>query len=656
MMEDTKIDTVTEVVERKPVADLEGADIVAEARENLVTCMTAETDFRGKAVEDLNFRVGNQWPDHVRNARDLAGQPCLQFNLIPKFVRQVTGDARQNVPGINVVPENSEASKEVADVLKGVIRYIEHASVASYVYAKGLDQSAASGRGFWRVDTDYVDDDTFDQEIRILPIVNSMSVYFDPVAVGPCYKNAEWCLVRQWLSKKSFERDFPGKNPSPDPIDGLIGSYADWYNKDSVCIAEYWRKKDEDDELLSVKIFPNDPDIQPYNTTILKSEMLKKYPDVAITVEKRRKITKPKVVCYTITGSEVLDKREWPGRFIPIVPVLGEEIHVDGRDHLSGIIRDMKDPQRAYNYWMTMLTEQVALAPKVPWMVTDAMIEPYKYEWDHMNESNYPYVRFKPDPALASGPQRPAPAQLSQGYAQMMGIAQGALNDTSGIFKPALGQESNETSGRAILARQKEGDTGTYVYIANWLLSVQYTGQIIVDLIPKVYDTERVLMILDEEDEMQSVTVNSPTTQQVTVNGLQQAMATSEQKVEKIYDVTRGKYGVRVTSGPSYTTRRQEGTNSMLEFMRIYPAAAPILGDKLAKAMDWEGAEEISERLKQLAIHQGMLAPEAPVGMPPPGPPQQPQGGAQPASGPAAQEQSIDQMLATPAVAQQPVI
>jgi len=632
-MEDTLIDANVEKVEEKPVSAEDGADIVAEARENLVQCLLAESDYREKAVSDLNFRVGNQWPHKVLQDRENAGQPCLQFNLIPKFIRQVTGDARQNVPGISVVPENSKASKEVADILKGVVRYIEHASVASYVYAKGLDSSAASGRGYWRVDTEYTDDDTFDQEIRIYPIVNAMSVYFDPEAVGPTYANAEWCIVRQWQNKKTFERENPGKNAYPEALEGAMGEQSDWYRRDAVCIAEYWRKESVDDELLSVKIFPLDPDISPYETTILKSDMLRKYPDVEITVLKRRKIARPKIVCYTITGNEVLHKRDWPGRFIPIVPVLGEETNVDGKDHLSGIIRDMKDPQQAYNYWMTMLTEQIALAPKVPWIVTNFMVEPYKQEWDNMNNRNYPYVRFRPDPAMPGPPQRQQPAQMSQGYAQMMQFAQGALNDTSGIFKPALGQESNETSGRAILARQKEGDTGTYVYIANWLLSVQYTGQIIVDLIPKIYDTERVLMILDENEEIQQVPVNQP-------------FESEETKVNKIYDVRQGKYGVKVTSGPSYTTRRQEGANSLMEFMRIYPDAAPVIGDKLAHSMDWDGADEIGDRLKALAIQKGFLAPEAPTGQPPPQgqPPIGP--GGPPVAGPAAQEMSVDQMLA----------
>lgn len=649
--EDTQIDSEVHPVEESGVSEEEGAAIVAEARENLVACISVEGDFRDKAVEDLEFRVGNQWPGDVRAAREASKQPCLQFNLIPKFVRQVTGDARQNVPGVNVVPENSQASKEVADILKGVIRYIEHSSVASYVYSKGLDQSASCGRGWWRVDVDYDDDETFDQNIKILPIVNSLAVYVDPCAIGPTYQNAQWYIVRQWQNLKAFERENPGKQGQPTALDGAPGNHADWFGKDAVCIAEYWRRESVNETLLEIQVFPA-PAVEgaqapkPFTTVIKKSVMLEKFPNVNIVIKRKRTMKRSKVVCYTITGSEVLHKREWPGQYIPIIPVLGEEIHIDGKDYLSGIIRDMKDPQRAYNYWMTMLTEQVALAPKVPWMVTDAMIADYKQEWDNMNNANYPYIRFKPDPAQPNGPQRPLPAQLSQGYAQMMEIAQGALNDTSGIFKPALGQESNETSGRAILARQKEGDTGTYVYIANWLLSVQFTGQIIVDLVPKIFDTERVLMILDDEEEPQQITVNK----HYEVDG-----------VNKIYDVRQGKYGVRVTSGPSYATRRQESANSQLEFLRLYPDAAPIIGPRLAKAMDWEGAEEIAEELKQLGIRQGLIPPDpvAPGAQPPmaidpttgqpipmaPGmPPGAPQGA--PVSGPAAQEQGIDQLLA----------
>lgn len=642
MASDTNLDGHVKGVEAEPVGDEAGVAIVTEAGKRLDQCMSTESDYRRDALSDQNFAIGNQWEDGIRTAREQAKQPCLQFNLIPKFLRQVTGDARQNVPAVNVVPANNNATKDVADILKGMVRYIEYQSTADYVYTKGLDGSTRCGRGAWRVDTEYEEGATFDQSIVIKQISNPLSVYWDTTAQGPVYRDAEWCIVRDWIDNNKFERLWPGKTPSKETLATGVGDVERWINDSAVCVAEYWRREPVEKELLHVQVFPKSidgisPAPDPYDVVIYKDEMLEKFPDTDIQVVKRRKVVTYKIVCYTITGAVVLEKREWPGKWIPVIPVLGEETNVGGVEHLSGIVRDMKDPQRAYNYWMTMLTEQVALAPKIPWIVTDTMVESYLAEWSDMNSTNYPYIRYTPDPAQPSGPQRPLPPQISPGYAQMMQIAQGALNDTSGIFKPALGQESNETSGRAILARQKEGDTGTYVYIDNWLKSVSFTGEIIVDLIPHVYDSERVVQITDEQGETSLVQINQ---------------SFEENGIKKLYDVTTGKYGVRVTTGPSYLTKKQEAANSMLEFMRIYPAAAPVLGDLFAKSQDWEGSEEIADRLKALAIQQGLIPPEqppvgpqaGPAGLPPQAQ-QTPQG--VPVAGQAGQEQHIDQMLQT---------
>jgi hypothetical protein len=281
---------------------------------------------------------------------------------------------------------------------------------------------------------------------------------------------------------------------------------------------------------------------------------------------------------------------------------------------------------------MTMGTEQIALAPKIPWIVTNTMIENYANEWDTANEANYPYLRYTPDPAAPGAkPERLPPPELSPAYVQMMQMSSQGLNDTTGQFKPSLGQESNETSGRAILARQKEGDTSTYVYIDNWVKAVTYTGKILIDLIPKIIDTERVVRIINDQDEEEMITVNNA----------------EPDGVERIYDLSVGKYDVRVITGPSYTTKKIEMANSMIEFMRIYPSAAPILGDLIANAMDWEGADVVAERLKALAQHQGLLPPDPgsqppapPGGQPPPGSPPPPGGsppGAPPVNGPQGQ-------------------
>ena len=308
-----------------------------------------------------------------------------------------------------------------------------------------------------------------------------------------------------------------------------------------------------------------------------------------------------------ITGNEELKSSIEPGSYIPLIPVLGESVNVDGKEYLHGIVRFSKDPQRHYNYWMTMGTEQIALQPKIPWLVTPTMIEDYQTEWDNSAEMNYPYLRYKPDPMSPNAvPSRAQPPTLSSAYVQMMSNAKEGLNDTTGIFKPSLGQPSNEQSGRAILARQKEGDTSTYVYIDNWVKSITYAGEVLLDRIPKIYDAARVVRIIDDKDEEQMVPIN----QDESIDGL-----------ERIYDLSVGKYDVRVMTGPSYLTKKTEMANSMLEFMRIYPAAAPVLGDLIAKAMDWEGADEVAERLKALAQHQGLLPPDQPEvpGAAPPG-------------------------------------
>jgi len=601
-------------------------DVIQQAIKNVTECISAEQIFRDEALDDLKFRIGYQWPDKIRREREVVGQPCLQFNLIPKFIRQVTGDARQNVPTIKVIPVDSYADKETARIFKGIIRHIEYHSDASDVYVSGLEQSATIGRGWWQVVTGYADDETFDQEIKIKRIENPLSVYKDPLATGPCYEDAEWICLREWVNKDTFKREYPGTDPEPG--DTLVLGDADrkhWYTEDSICKAAYWRKESGKRNLLHITI--TQPGKAPFESTIFDDDphYIKLQEFANVETIKSREVNVIKIVCYTMVGHAILDKKEWPGRYIPLVPCIGESVNVDGEEYLHGIVRFMKDPQRHYNYWMTMGTEQIALAPKIPWILTGTMIEDFQNEWDTANEANYPYLRYKPDPqAPGARPERLPPPELSPAYVQMMQLSQQGMNDTSGQFKPSLGQESNETSGRAILARQKEGDTGTYVYIDNWVKAVTYTGKILIDLIPKIIDTERVIRIINDQDEEQMVTVNNE----------------SPDGVERIYDLSVGKYDVRVVTGPSYTTKRIEMANSMIEFMRIYPMAAPVLGDLIAKAMDWEGADVVGDRLKALAQHQGVLPPDPGSQPPPAAPPGAAPGtppGAPPVNGPQGQ-------------------
>jgi hypothetical protein len=425
-------------------------------------------------------------------------------------------------------------------------------------------------------------------------------------------------MEKEWINKEVYKELYGNKadGGSPMAIDTGQGDQdLQWYSDDAVAVANYYKKIPVKKTIRHVRY----PIVSDTPTLTGEPEMgdIILGPDepmpLGAELVKSREVEEYKIKCYKITGNEVIEVTDIPGRMLPIIPVNGETVNVEGVRYRHGIVRFMKDPQRFWNYWLTMATEQVALAPKAPWLVTPEMIEGYKNEWDAAGSANYPYLLYRPDPSSpGSKPSREQPPQLSPAYPVLLQIAQQGLNDTTGVYKPSLGQESNETSGRAILARQREGDTGTYVYIDNWIQAIEHTGVVIVNMIPEVYDTARVVRIVGEDDEISMVPIN----QVMNIEGM-----------DHVYDLTAGKYDVRISTGPSYASKRIEIANSMLEFLRIYPAAAPLLGDLIAKNMDWPESDEVAARLAQASGQGQPPQPGAPGPIPGAQPQTNPTGG-----------------------------
>lgn len=199
-----------------------------------------------------------------------------------------------------------------------------------------------------------------------------------------------------------------------------------------------------------------------------------------------------------------------------------------------------------------------------------------------------------------------------------------------GLYDASLGARSNETSGRAIMARQREGDVSTFHFIDNLSRAIRHGGRILIDLIPKVYSGERIVRVLGYDGTPQNVRLGAG--QGDTASGATEAGAGQDQatpidpatgqampvppnmRFDGVYDLAVGKYDLVVEAGPSFSTRRQEAAEQMTEFVRAFPQAAPVLGDLMAKNMDWPGADEIAARLKRLlppqALEDGGLPPE----------------------------------------------
>lgn len=576
-------------------------DVLSVARKRLDLAITSLSESREDELDDLKFLAGSpdnqwQWPADVLSTRgSVQGQtinarPCLTINKLPQHVRQVTNDQRQNRPSGKVIPADDGADVEVAEIYDGMVRHIEYISDADVAYDTACEAQVTYGEGYFRVLTEYCEDDSFDQDIKIGRIRNSFSVYMDPAMQDPCGSDAEWCFITQDLLKEDYERQFPNAKSISSIQQTGVGdqSLQNWINKETVRIAEYFYIEHETQTLNlyhgNVKALTDSPTAKHMATMGLKPI-------------KTRSVDVRKVKWLKTNGYEVLEEQDWAGKWIPVIRVVGNEFEVDGRLYVSGLIRNAKDAQRMYNYWTSQEAEMLALAPKAPFIGYGGQFEGYEQQWKTANTTNWPYLEVNPDVTDGNGqilplPQRSQPPMAQNGLIQAKMGASDDIKSTTGQYDTSLGQTSNERSGRAILAREKQSDTGTYHFVDNLARAVRYCTRQIVDLIPKIYDTKRVARIIGVDGTTDHAEVDPSQPQPVTT-----VKDSQDVTIKKIYNLGIGKYDVCVSTGPSYMTKRQEALAAMSELVQGNPDLWKVAGDLIVKHMDWPGAEELSERL-----------------------------------------------------------
>lgn len=575
-------------------------DMLATMRSRFTMAVSAYSESREDELDDLRFEAGSpdnqwQWPADVLATRgSVQGQtinarPCLTINKLPQHVHQVTNEQRQNRPSVKVIPVDDNADVEVAEIFEGVIRHIEYISDADVAYDTACENQVTYGEGYIRVLTKYCDDNSFDQDLYIGRIRNSFSVYMDPTIQDPCGSDAEWCFVTEDMTKAEYERQFPDAAPVSSMMQQGVGdsSLSQWLTENTVRIAEYFYYEHTPTKLnlyqgnmSAVEGSRDDKELKALGLKPLKSRMA----DV-----KRVKWLKT-------NGFEVLEEQEWAGKFIPVIRVVGNEYEVDGRLYVSGLIRNAKDAQRMYNYWVSQEAEMLALAPKAPFIGYGGQFEGYEQQWKTANTTNWPYLEVNPDVTDGAGavlplPQRAQPPMASSGLLQAKAGASDDIKSSTGQYDSSLGATSNERSGRAILAREKQGDTGTYHYVDNLARAIRHCGRQLVDMIPKIYDTERIARIIGIDGEVKRAKINPSQAEPV-----KKIVDESGIVIEKIYNPSVGKYDVCVSTGPSYMTKRQESLDAMSQLLQGNPQLWQVAGDLFVKNMDWPGAQEMAKR------------------------------------------------------------
>jgi hypothetical protein len=573
-------------------------DLIKEIKENFQEAHSMVDIDYTEAIEDLNFAYihGSQWPEQIKKERIRDGRPCFEINKIPYYLDQVIGDIRQNEPSIKVKPVDSFADPKTAEVINGLIKNIESQSEAEIAYDTAAESAVGCGYGAWRINTAYARDDQFEQDIVILRITNPFTIWWGPAQQWN-KEDAPYCFITEKIPKARFQKQWP--EASLLPFQSTKDRNILWGDDKNIRVVEYFTR-----ETVKKKLYLMRNATGALFTTNMTPDN-EKLSALGWEMVKERDVEAFEVKWCKANQSEILDKQVvWPGKYIPIVMMYGKEVNIEGRTWYRGMVRYGKESQRLYNMSRSTGVELISLAPKSPYLVTMRMISPYQQKWDTAHKKNYPYLPYDADPDNPNGvPQRATPISANTGIQAEIMVADQEMHDTVGLQQASLGQKSNEKSGRAILARQKEGDTAQYPFYDNLGRAIKQTGKIIVDLIPKIYDTARIIRITGEDGKERQVPINQPFKDQ----------GDRGEAIQRIYDLTVGKYDVLISIGPSFETQREEAAQSMLSFIEAVPQAGPLLGDLLAKNLDWPGADEIEKRLKILLppqLQQGEGGPQ----------------------------------------------
>lgn len=557
-----------------------------EMRDDFSADLDADKDNREEGIKDAEFVAVDQWDPDVRAEREAAGRPCITINTMPQFIGQVVGDRRMNKTAIRLIPKES-SDVELAEIRGGIIKSIEEQSKAERVYDAALEDQVTCGIGNFRVVMDWSSDDAFDQDIFIRQIPNPFSVVWDRLSVDPTGKDARRCWVQDILPRTVYEKRWPGKAIPSDLgelANGDTGLYGrGWVSSDDVRVTEYWRLLKRPAKIMLMQ----DGSIKKWNATMNMDEVQLDLQGQPVM----RDTTESYACMYLVTGFDILEgPYELPITRLPIIRVNGREVRVGEKRVRFGLVRWARDPARMRNYWRSVAVETLAMAPKNQWLAQAKSVKGREDDFREAHLTNDPLLIYNDNtdaPKRENGPQMPS-AVLQEAQMNVQDI-----KDTTGLQDASLGMRSNEVSGKAIMARQREGDVATVIYHDNLSSAIEEAGSVVNQLIPVCYDTIRTLRTIGQDEKAKLVKVNDPN------------------DPESI-DLAKGKFDVAIITGPSYTTQRMFAAEAMMEAMKVAPQLFQVAGDLLVEAQDWPGAHGIAERLKKAMPPELTKDPDAP--------------------------------------------
>jgi hypothetical protein len=580
-----------ERTDEQPAESTDFAAIFAEAAERLRICQEAESENRTRAVIDLEFEDGQQWPDDLYNMRKVQRRPTLTINHTRTMVKRVVNNMRQQRPRIKVHPVGDGADVDLAKKIGGLIRHIETRSDGATAYDTGGESAVKIGWGYWRVLSEYVDEDSFEQELKLMSIPNTFTVYMDPAAILPAGEDMDWCILSEKMKRSEFQRKYP-KEEQSEWREGAAGDqFADWETKEEIRLAEYFRVARRKDVLLKLSD----------GRTMFDSVFNRNrdaFEGAGITVarnlrgdEIRRPTYRRQIEWFRLNGSSVVQHVELPGHWIPIIRCEGNVLHLNGQVRRRGMVRDMMDAARMYNYWRTKETEAIALSSLAPWIGTTQHFDGHP-EWNDANQKPYSHLTYNPgfieqpdgSKTPLPPPTRVEPVAIPAGFVNAAESAAKDLMALAGMpHEPGQDKPGEVVSGKALRERAALSDIGHFQYYDNQTRAICHTGRLLLDLIPHYYSEERMQRIIGDDGTPSVVAINQP---DPTVNRIKN-------------DVTVGRYDVVMDTGPGYETKRMESAEMMIDLMKtpVGEIITKVGADVFLRSLDFVGAQELADRV-----------------------------------------------------------
>lgn len=579
---------------------IKNKDIHKEALDRFSMIMDSERDQRELAVEDLLFvhAEDGQWEEEAIQRRK--DKPRYTINRVAGAIDQITGDQRQTRKEIKVIPQNG-GTKNIAKIKTGLIRNIQNNSDAAESYDNGFDEMTTCGYGGWRVLTEFPDDSPFDQEIIIAPIKSAVtSLFFDLSAQKYDKRDANYAFLVEDIILSSFKETYP--NASITDFNDTrfhTGQCAAWFKGETIQIAEYWiaRKVKSTIGLMSNGMIID---------LIEEKEVLDELKTSGITIIKTKEIEKRKVESFIMNGAEILEgPMEWAGKYIPLIPLYGRSITIKNKEYIRGVARFSKDAQRIYNYTTSSGVETTALTPKDPIWMTHVQAKGEKERLKRFNTQNNPFMFYTHDPEEPGAPKRTGAPALQQSLIQQQAQSSIDIYSTTGIQPPSLGINPELQSGKAVVATQKMGDRGTFVYTDNLKKSINYTGDIIDDLMAKIYDRQRVIQILNIDGTTEDIEINVQALDEFN----QPVLDKQTNKVVIVNDLSQGKYKTMVDVGPAFTTMREESAQQLIQLATGSERFERHTADLIAKNLNILESTELTSRIRASMIKEGLIKP-----------------------------------------------